>query len=574
MRHLRTLLFTIAALVAVAWPLSRAGLTCTVEQPGMRTSVSLAGRGLNLQTASLPPPKPLDRDRFTIGVKPVADTPTLLTLAAVTRATGGFTLAVQLPPVLAMAAGSGLLLAVYPWVRAHRRVRRGRCPSCNYPRALDESACSECGLRVPQALERSRPRWRSMARDVAACAFLVIAAFAAAVSVFTFLDERSAAVHQAKAIDYSWYLQLTQPRLTGAVMAARPDDDLKSLTASAPPGTTIVLLPGRHQLGVRQHAASSAALDNLWLVGCGPEVTTLSAYIERAHALRIDGVSIECGDNEFCDLRTGGSLQLRSCRVSGYNSGLGGSNAIFGVGSVLLIDGCEFEGESGGDRASSHGNAFDLREENRIFLRNTRFIDNQHVFRAADGVVDGCTFTSDRPNLAFPPSGEALHVRNSPFVGPRAATGSSLPITESLDDPNILDQLAEGVPPERAFADPLARAAAEALEAGNDAFWRRLLIHPDARVRNLAQSAVRLPPATMSSMTLEQALTKLDQATAPAEAVLAILEANESAREPLEALSRTGSTREQGNAAALLQLMTAQPSFADMIRAEAMRAPR
>jgi hypothetical protein len=573
MRFTRTLLFTLAALLAVAWPLSRAGLTCAVERPGKRTSVSLAGRGLILQLASLPPPKPLDRDRLTISVQPaLAEPPSLLTFGTITQTTSVFTLSVQLPPLIAAAACGGLLLTVYPWARAHRRARRKLCPQCKYPRPVAEGACSECGVWMSQALLQSRPRWRSAARDVGAWAFVAIAALAAAASVFVFMDEQSAEDHRAKAFDYSWYLQKTQPRLTGAVTFARPGDDLMSLVASASPGTTVVLLPGRHHLGAYQDSGSTPVLDNLWLVGCGPGVTTLSAHIEKANSLRIEGVTIQCGDNELCQLRNGGSLQLRNCRVGGYNSGAGGSNAIFGAGTVLLIEECEFEGKTGRASATMRGNPFDLREENHVFIRNTHFIDNQHIFRSAEGVVDGCTFTSDMPNFAFPPSGEALCIRNSPFVGPRAASGSGIPITECLDDFDILAQIARDVPPDRAFTDPSAREAARTLDTGKSAFWRRLLVHPDARVRTLAQSAARLPAAATPSMTLEFALTQLDKATMPGDVVLGILAANDSARGALEGLSRSGSTIQQGNAAALLQLMNVQPSFAELIRYEELRA--
>lgn len=87
MRCLRTLLFTIAALLAVAWLVSRAGLTFTVERPGTRASLALAGRSLTFQAASLPPSKPLDRDRFTISTQTIPSEvlPSLLTLASITR---------------------------------------------------------------------------------------------------------------------------------------------------------------------------------------------------------------------------------------------------------------------------------------------------------------------------------------------------------------------------------------------------------------------------------------------------------------------------------------------------------
>ena len=391
---------------------------------------------------------------------------------------------------------------------------------------------------------------------MAAFAFVSVAVFAAATSIFVFLDEQSVAVHRAKAFDYSWYLQRTQPRLTGAVKFVRPEDDLLALAATVSPGTTLVLLPGRHALGSRQSALTSAALENMWLIGCGPDLTTLSAYTDHAVSLRLEGMTIECDNNPFCDLREGGSLHLRNCRVGGYNSGAGGSDAIFGVGAVLLIEGCEFDGRNGNASASiMRGNAFDLRGENHIFIRNTRFINNQEIFRTAEGVMDGCSHTSDQPDYVFPPDGKALHVRNSPFVGPRVATGSRNPITESIDDFGILEQLARGVSSGRTFTDPLTREVARTLDVGNDAFWRRLLIHPDARVRALAQSAAHLPPApapATPSMTLEQALAKLDEAIMPPDVVFAILADNELARPPLEALSRTGTPREQGNAAALL----------------------
>jgi hypothetical protein len=339
----------------------------------------------------------------------------------------------------------------------------------------------------------------------------------------------------------------------------------------APAGTTIVLLPGRHQLGEDRNASSSASLDNVWLLGCGRDVTTLSAHLGKAIASRIEGVSLDCEDAPFALLIDGGSLHVRDCRVSGYNSGAGGSNAVFGVGTVLLVESCEFEGKSGRAGATMRGNAFDLRGDNHIFLRNTRFTDNQEIFRSADGVLDGCTIVSDQPDQASPPSGSALFVRNSTFTGSRAATGSRIAFTEALDDPGILDLLASGASPRRAFVDPTAQEAARALGAGNQAFWQRLLIHPDAHVRAIAHSASHLPAASPPAMTLDTALTKLDQAIIPAEAVLAILAASDAAQVRLAQLAREGSAWQTGNAQALLQLMTLQPSFSAMIRSEAAR---
>ena len=196
--------------------------------------------------------------------------------------------------------------------------------------------------------------------------------------------------------NYVLYRNAASPRLSGRVVHVGPEReyvDLASARENLRPGDLVLLAEGTFSLdnpGQRQptHWADIA------IVGAGADKTTLTGQIESAVRLRIEGARVECGDDEFVDLRKGSSLHLRDCYITGYNSGAGGSNAICGNGSVILVERCTFEGMTGyAARAGSNGgNAFDLRGFNLLYVRQSHFIDNQEIIRATfPCVFDGCT---------------------------------------------------------------------------------------------------------------------------------------------------------------------------------------
>lgn len=550
----------VLALTVLAWPLSRLGVGVVAAGAGVERSAWVAEGALRLDQRDLPPPKPLDRERYEVRLGRPPDRSRVV---------------VPLwPLLLGSGAAVGAIVGV-AWRRVRARLRRGECPACGHPRPTADGPCQECGLGVEEARARawSRPVSR-LAGDAGAGLFLAMLALSAGMWMVVRAEERAASVHRTRALDYSWYLQACTPRLTGDVLYATPGPGPQSLDSAlqlAAPGTTIVLLPGRHDVGdLRQ--GGPRAIKDLWLLGSGRGTTTLTMQYAQVEAVRIEGVTIECADSPMCDIRDGGSLHLRDCLVRGYNSGAGGSDAIFSSGSALLIESCEFEGRSG--RAAAmlmRGKALDLREGSRVFIRDSRFVDNQSVFREADGVLDRCTAMTDQPQYFSGPGGRALYVRGSAFGEARRWGVPPVACTEMMDDLGSLERLAAGEGVDGAWEDPAVRAAARELRLGRGtALWGRLLLHPDPAVRKLAVGRVPLPAAD-AGMTLEEAAAELGGPILKRSAALAILGAGEAGRQRMEEVARAGSESKRAAAAALLQLMGAQPSLPELVRAQRYR---
>ncbi len=153
-----------------------------------------------------------------------------------------------------------------------------------------------------------------------------------------------------------------------------------------------------------------------------------------------------------------------------------------------------------------------------------------------------------------------------------------------MDDLSALHRLTGGAgSAPAAWSDPVARDIARTLGLtkahGDQGFWARLLLHPSAQVRQLAattlgaaQAATASDQPAPPSITLEDALGRLDQPRLPRKVVLALLTADQgTVRSSLQAQTVTGTPREQSNAAAILRLMEAQPSLPELLRYEKLR---
>jgi hypothetical protein len=417
-----------------------------------------------------------------------------------------------------------------------------------------------------------------MVRDAGVGLFAVLLILCCGAWVVVQADRHAEEVLRARAFDYSWYLEVCQPRLNGRVICAQPGpgpDSLESLWMRAAPGTTIVLLPGEHSLGdVRTRGRTAGGVKDIWLLGSGAESTTLSLRLESARGVRIEGVTIDCNNTEFADFRDEGSLYLRNCRITNYNSGAGGSNAVFAVGSALLIESCEFEGKSGRASASMRGTAMDLRGRNIVYIRDTEFINNQEVFRNGDGVLDGCTVSTDQPQYYGPPSGD-LYVRNTEAPSSRFPANAWKKFSQGLDDLDVLRAIADvRGRSATAWSDPVASEIAGTLGLQRDrGYWVRLLRHPSAEVRRLAaERAGAEYPAP--ELPVEKAVEALNQTVVSPEAALALMSGGEGARAKLKALVETGAAREKANAAAILRVMDAEPPLLDFLRYEKIRGAK
>ncbi len=268
------------------------------------------------------------------------------------------------------------------------------------------------------------------------------------------------------------------PRLTGRVV--RPEAGDRALAQLGLESGDLVLLgEGTYQVGDLP--------DDVALVGLGPEKTTIVGTIEHGTRLRIEDAKVDCHDKEFVDLRDGGTIHLRNCTIFDYNSGAGGSNAIFGVGAVLLVEGCTFEGKSGRASRASEGDAFDLRESNLLYIRRTTFVDNQEIVRASfPTVLDRCEArgSSEFECGVLATEGFA-HARGSETCFPR---GGSTEFAQAPDDPEVVRALAGG----EGELDPRMARLARSLSLDRSLpYWIGLLRHEDETIRAVAASQVR-----------------------------------------------------------------------------------
>ena len=144
-----------------------------------------------------------------------------------------------------------------------------------------------------------------------------------------------------------------------------------------------------------------------------PGTTTLCLSLQGADRVRLENVTIDCRDNPFLELRQHGAVSLKNCEVVNYNSGAGGSNAVYASGTTLLIDGRTFDGAGGRSAGpNSRGNVFDLRGNNRAYARNTKFLNNAEIARSECITFDGCMVSTP----TFPPRRATFKVVAEPVT--------------------------------------------------------------------------------------------------------------------------------------------------------------
>jgi hypothetical protein len=287
-------------------------------------------------------------------------------------------------------------------------------------------------------------------------------------------------------IDHVGFVVETQPRLSGTVVDASPSLTLDA-TDPIRPGTTVRFGAGAYKLGPTY--GSRAPLEDVAFVGLGPEKTHLTLALWKAKRVRIEGATIDCDDSDFLELREGGSVQVKNCVVQGYNSGAGGSSATFGVDTVLLVEDCLFEGRSGRDSRDAHGTAFDLRGEDLLYVRRTRFVDNQEILRASfPCAFDDCEARSSDRTWGVMDYGQGLQFSRrsaSLFTGESNTSDSSMHFERATDDPAVV-AYALG---ETKDLDATAKAVADGLELSRRLpYWIGLLLHEDAAIRTKARA--------------------------------------------------------------------------------------
>ncbi len=292
----------------------------------------------------------------------------------------------------------------------------------------------------------------------------------------------------------------THPRLSGRVIHVGPDQVIQTLRGAllaAAPGDLILLDEGEYELGMERRGPYRDVPQDVAIVGLGPERTTLlGTTVGSAPRTLLEGLRIECRNSPITDFRSNGAFMLRNCRITGYNSGAGGSNALSASGgSILFIERCIFDGWPGrstdGGRLSSGGVAFDLRGDFALFVRHSQFLDNFGIVHATGPVVfDGCINLNREgrsQGISPHPVGLTLVRENRVEIhNPNSAAVREFTI--ATDDPPFVEFVAGRAAAPSAEARDLA--AALQLERSLP-YWIGLIRHEDASVRAIAVERVR-----------------------------------------------------------------------------------
>ncbi|KAF0240191.1 MAG: hypothetical protein FD180_5025 [Planctomycetota bacterium] len=365
------------------------------------------------------------------------------------------------------------------------------------------------------------------------------------------------ALSEAVALNYIGFLNATSPRLSGRIVewATPAEADVDKLA----PGDLVRVGEGTFGLGDRMERMDKELVD-VAFVGSGGGKTTMFFELDNARRVRFENLSIDCHDSECLNLREGGSVCLRKCRISNFNSGAGGSNAIFGVGAVLLLEDCEFEGMTGraGRNGDNGGDAFDLREENLLYLRRCNFVDCEEIARVGfPAAVEKC---SEKNGTQWN-SGISVHPEGRIFVrDPGVTLRNNPPATafeRATDDPEFV-RYASG---EIQEIDEVSRRVAAAMEARrNLPYWIGLLRHPDAKIREKAAARVAAltgkerpkPPSTPAEIDTLIARLDADDAESRDNAEDALLAAGEPCRAKLTEATRSGKPEISGRAKSIL----------------------
>ena len=204
-------------------------------------------------------------------------------------------------------------------------------------------------------------------------------------------------------MNYIYFCNDVCPRLSGRVIKVGPKSEFETISSAlsaAEAGDSLQLEPGEFEFG----STSALKLNDIEIRGdrAGSKIKLNRARAMRDSKLtrfRFMNIEFNC-DNTQLEIGRESKVEFRDCQFSNYNSGSGGSNAISGRNNVVLFENCLFDGKAG--RAAgrgSGGNAFDLRGNDLLYLRNTKFIDNGNL-NLRRAVIDKCAVQSSDEHLA------------------------------------------------------------------------------------------------------------------------------------------------------------------------------
>lgn len=293
-------------------------------------------------------------------------------------------------------------------------------------------------------------------------------------------------------LNYVFMRNETSPRLKGRVINVGPDESITSLNEAlnqAQLGDCIRLGKGVFEMGDNRGLRRAADVPtDIAIIGEGRDATEIkmgrSGQIANAIRWRISNATIDCGDNEVVYLRSGGSFEFRNCKIYNYNSGAGGSNAIGGSNSALVVEDSEMEGDSGRSSGRGGGDAFDLRGSSLLYVRKAHFEENDEVIRATfPCVFDRCTAkgTGRNSNQLSPYSSGTVLLKENQI--PLRQGNNVIEFKYDVDAPSFVD-LALG---KREKLDARSEQIVNTLQLKrHPAYWIGLMRHSDPEVRALA----------------------------------------------------------------------------------------
>lgn len=292
--------------------------------------------------------------------------------------------------------------------------------------------------------------------------------------------------------NYVFVRNETSPRLTGNTIRVGPQRKIKTIAAAiamAKQGDTICVDSGSYDFFEARNFRNGLPSD-IAIVGVGLSSTTIklsrSGTLDKALRWRFSGLKIDCGDNEIVYLREGGSVEFLQCLICGYNSGAGGSNAIGGSDTIMLVQDSIFEGDSGRSSGGSGGSAFDLRGQNFLYVRNTKFESNSEILRASFPcvfdqckAVEGAGRWGGKNQLSVYSKG-AVMVRNNELADDR---NSFVEFKYCVDQPEFCD-LVLG---KSKTLDPRSDGIVDLLKLKtHPRYWIGMLRSPDPNIQKLS----------------------------------------------------------------------------------------
>ena len=380
-------------------------------------------------------------------------------------------------------------------------------------------------------------------------------------------------------LNYVFMRNETSPRLTGRVINVGPKEQITSLNealAQAKSGDCIRLGKGVFEIGNNRNQMFRRPTNvptDIAIIGEGRDATKIKigrrGQIGNAVRWRISKVSIDCGDNEVIYLRSGGSFEFINCKISNYNSGAGGSNAIGGSNVTLVVENTEMEGDSGRSSGRGGGSAFDLRGPNLLYVRKVHFEENSEVLRATfPCVFDRCTAngTDRNHNILSPYSGGTVLLKDNQV--PTREGNNVSEFKYDVDDPKFVN-LALG---NREKLDARSEQIVKTLQLKrNPAYWIGLLRHPDVEIRTLAGERVETilpvkvkiaePDAVVPNEEIDLAIKQLDdwKDEVRIEAAKRLEKFGKLAQSSLEEIAKSGTAEQRESAKQLIDRVSTEP---------------